>query len=97
MDLFYKTMASRWNEVERFEDVSPAPNVEFNRLVNSADDYQIIVIDTFSKLGGSVNELMACFKKTKLPIYSLQEGLLYLDEKERTIQGDSVQPCFDCT
>ena len=89
-------MACNWREIARYEEHARTPNKEFSRMTMQAKDYQIIVIDTFAKLG-SVNELMAYIRKVGLPIYSLKEGLLYIDEDERTIQSNTVQPCIDST
>ena len=60
-------------------------------------DFQIIVIDSFAKLGKNANELIANIRKAGLPIYSLKEGLLYIDGEERIIQSNTVQPGIDST
>ena len=97
MDLFYRTIASRWIEVARVEEESVSPGTEYDRLTADAKDFQIIVIDSFAKLGRNVNELIANIRKVGLPIYSLKEGLLYIDGEERVIQSNTVQPGIDST
>ncbi len=97
MDLFYRTIAYRWKEVARFEEDSASPGDEFDRLADNAKNYQVIVVDSVTKLGRNVNELIASIKKAGLPIYSLQEGLLYINGEERIIQSNTVQPGIDST
>ncbi len=95
MDLFYRTIACRWKEIVRVEEESASPGAEYDRLTASAKAYQVIVIDSFAKLGRNVNELIANLKKAGLPIYSLKEGLLYIDGEERVIQSNTIQPGID--
>ena len=97
LDLFYRTIAYRWEEVARYEEDSAGPGDEFEKLADNAKHYQIIVVDSVTKLGRNVNELIASIKKAGLPIYSLQEGLLYIDGEERIIQSNTVQPGIDST
>lgn len=97
MDLFYRTIAGRWREVVRVEEESVSPGAEYDRLAAGAKDFQIIVIDSFAKLGRNVNELIANIRKAGLPVYSLKEGLLYIDGEERAIQSNTVQPGIDNT
>ena len=66
------------------------PGEAFKRLTEEVRKYDVVVIDTFVKLGKSVNELMDHMKQLNKPVYSLQEGLLYINEKEG-IQSNTVQ------
>ena len=89
-DLFYKTIASTWIKLAEYEDRSNVPGEEFKRLKEDARKYDVVVIDSFTKLGEGVNELMNHMKQLDIPVYSLQEGLLYINEKE-DIQSNTVQ------
>ena len=59
--------------------------------MNHREKYDLLVVDSFAKFGNSVNELMECIEKVRMPIYSLKEGLLYIDGEKRTIQSNTVQ------
>ena len=80
LDLFYRTIAYRWEEVARYEEDGAA---DIKKLFYLEPKYY--------------NELIASIKKAGLPIYSLQEGLLYIDGEERIIQSNTVQPGIDST
>ena len=47
------------------------------------------------KTGETANELLECMRRVSLTIYSLQEGLSYIDEKGEKIQSNTVQQSFD--
>lgn len=47
--------------------------------------HDVLVVDTITKLGRSINELMNCTKRLGIPIYSLKEGLVYVVGKENKV------------
>ncbi len=94
-DLFFKTIARLWKREKSYEEETKIPSDEFDKLAKCSKQFDVIVIDTFGKLGESVNELMDCINRVKRPIYSLQEGLLYLDGKEKNLQSSVIQQGID--
>ena len=63
----------------------------FECLVKQAERYDLILIDSFTRFGESVNELMKCLQRVDVPVCSLKEGLLYLNGKDKNVQSDIIQ------
>lgn len=91
MELFLRTVAVGWVETAIYAEETALPGVAFDLLAENAKNYDVVVIDTFAKLGATVNELMDCMQRVKKPFYSLKEGLLYVDGKQGYLQSDSIQ------
>ena len=87
MDLFCRSLSSFSLVTGYYEG---APEEAFDRLVAESEHYDLIVVESFSKYWGSVNELMKCLQAVKTPMCSIKEGMLYLEAKNEDVQGDTV-------
>ena len=83
--VFFQTVAISWQIVAEYKDNTRKPAANYERMAENVNHFDVIVIESFGKLGESVNELMACLRKVNRPVYSLKEGLLYTDGKETDI------------
>ena len=83
LELFSRTLSLVTPEMEYYEetDVARRTGPEFERLASDARRYDLVLIDSFTKLGENVNDLMNCLRKVRIPFCSLKEGLLYIDGK----------------
>lgn len=93
-ELFYKTR-TKWQEIGNRMFLGPNISNEFNLLRSDSKEFDIVVVDTFTKIGSSINELVRFIKAIKAPVYSLQEGLVYIDGEEKQVQGYTIQQGFD--
>lgn len=94
-DVFYKTIAKKWQEMSRYvdEDISDRP--AFHELLNMSDDYDIVVVETFGKLGESVNEFVRLLLALQKPVYSLKEGLVCIEREGNEIQSNIIHQGID--
>ena len=94
LELFINNVADQWCETANYEDETQTPDAAFEKMTERIKEYDIIVIESFTKLGETVNELMEYLRKIRVPVYSLQEGLLYIDGNEE-IQSHIIQPSIN--
>ena len=80
LDMFCSAVLGNQSEIVHYEEYTRTVSSEFERLIQEVGAYDVLVIDTVTKLGRSINELMHCLKRLGIPIYSLKEGLVYVDE-----------------
>lgn len=85
IELFCRMVGIDLENVDIYEDEGGVMSNEFTRLLASAARYDAIIIDTFAKLGESVNELLRWIRQIGAPVYSLKEGMLYTDGNEGTL------------
>ena len=85
LTMFCKTVGIKAEKIVVYEENTRIPADAFSRLAEDAAQFDMVIIDSFAKLGESVNELMKCICRVMIPIYSLREGLLYLDGNEERI------------
>ena len=85
LNRFCQQVAPDVSVLDLYEEDGKKPADAFEKLVQNAKNYDLIILDTFGKLGETVNEMMECMRKLRIPIYSLKEGGLHIDEQERHI------------
>ena len=92
-ELFCKFLTTKSVKMDYFEEDLNTRSLgsEFERLTKRARRYDLILIDSFTRLGESVNELMKCLQRVGIPVCSLKEGLLYLDGKDKNVQSGIIQ------
>ena len=92
-ELFGKFLTTKSVAADYYEEDPDTrfPGSEFERLAKRARHYDLILIDSFARLGESVNELMKCLQRVGIPVCSLKEGLLYLDGKDKNVQSGIIQ------
>lgn len=79
---FSKYRAEKWNIQEIFIDEGAGECENLKRLVQEAKKYDLIMVDTFGKVGETIIYIGRLLNSVNIPIYSLQEGGIGIYEPE---------------
>lgn len=78
--IFARLKTNGWVIADVFIDRLDCGQPKLEELVRKAADYDIVLVDTFGKVGSTVICLVQVLKKLQIPIYSLREGGISLYE-----------------
>lgn len=79
---FSKYRAEKWNIQEIFIDEGANESENLKRLVQEAKNYDLIMVDSFGKIGETIIYIGRLLNSVNIPIYSLQEGGIGIYEPE---------------
>lgn len=78
--IFARVKTNGWTIADVFIDRLNCGQTELAGLIRKAAGYDIVLVDTFGKIGDTVICLVQVLRKIQIPIYSLREGDVSLYE-----------------
>lgn len=78
--LFVKHKTEGWTIEGRYIDgLGDNRQVQLQKMIRESGQFEVVIVDTFSKIGNAITNLDGILKEIKVPVYSLKEGMVELN------------------
>ena len=61
------------------DDLGDNRQAQLQKMIRESEQFEVVIIDTFSKIGNAITNLDGILKEIKAPVYSLKEGMVELN------------------